>query len=187
MIRLLFIRHGATAGNLEKRYIGKLDEPLCETGIAQIDALQKCNLQAGSLFVSPMLRTRQTAELLFPQLPYTLVHDLREIDFGVFEGKTAEELSDCPAYRKWVDSCCLAPIPQGEGVTEFKERCCRAFAEILKQLPDNSTAAFIVHGGTIMAILEAFAAPKKDFYAYHIGNGAMISACFQDGEITVRY
>ena len=39
MSEILFIRHGSTAGNLEKRYIGRTDEPLCEVGIAQIEAL----------------------------------------------------------------------------------------------------------------------------------------------------
>lgn len=64
MIELLFIRHGATAGNLRRCYIGRTDEPLCEAGIAQVKALQKRGLSVDRLFVSPMLRTRQTAELL---------------------------------------------------------------------------------------------------------------------------
>ena len=85
MIELLFIRHGATEGNLRRRYIGRTDEPLCEAGIAQVKALQKRGLSVDRLFVSPLLRTRQTAELLFPQMPYTVVDGLIETDFGRFE------------------------------------------------------------------------------------------------------
>ena len=92
MIQLIFIRHGATAGNLEKRYIGSTDEPLCDIGIAQVESLRKHNFQADFLYVSPMLRTRQTAELLFPKMDYTFVSDFRETNFGLFEGKTAEEI-----------------------------------------------------------------------------------------------
>ena len=99
MIELLFIRHGATEGNLHHRYIGRTDEPLCEEGIAQVETLRKQGLSINRLFVSPMLRTRQTAELLFPQMPYTVVDGLAETDFGRFEGKSADELSGDPAYQ----------------------------------------------------------------------------------------
>ena len=182
MIELLFIRHGATAGNLRRRYIGRTDEPLCEAGIAQVKALQKRGLSVDRLFVSPMLRTRQTAELLFPQMPYTVVDGLIETDFGRFEGKSADELSGDPAYQAWVDAMCLTPIPEGESVTDFKTRCCKAFAETIQTVPDGSRAGFVVHGGVIMAIMEAYARPKKDFYAYHIGNGECL-ACTYDGRV----
>lgn len=174
MIQLIFIRHGATAGNLEKRYIGSTDEPLCDIGIAQVEALRKHNFQADYLYVSPMLRTRQTAELLFPQMKYTLVSDFRETNFGLFEGKTAAELSYSMEYQAWVESMCLDPIPQGESVSDFKTRCCSAFEDIMKSIPDNSCVAFVVHGGVIMSILEAYAFPKKGFYDYHIENGKSI-------------
>ena len=174
MIQLIFIRHGATAGNLEKRYIGSTDEPLCDIGIVQVKALRKEHLRADFLYVSPMLRTRQTAELLFPEMFHTIVEDFQETNFGLFEGKTAGELSDCSEYQAWVESMCLAPIPEGESVVEFKSRCCAAFETIIKSLPDNSCAAFVVHGGVIMSILEAYAHPKKGFYDYHIQNGKYI-------------
>lgn len=186
MIELQFIRHGATAGNLEKRYIGRTDEPLCAAGFAQIRELKACRFQADRLFVSPMLRTRQTAEILFPEMPCTLVPDFRETDFGIFEGKTAAELSDCPAYQTWVDSQCLDPIPQGESVSQFKARCRAAFAEILQALLDGTHAAFVVHGGVIMSILEAYARPSKPFYAYHIANGTSISGSYNGSFITLK-
>lgn len=157
MIQLLFIRHGATVGNLEKRYIGSTDEPLCDTGIAQIKALRQYGFQADYLFVSPMLRTRQTAQLLFPQKEYTTVNDFRETD----------------------------PVPQGESVTDFKARCCSAFEQIMKTIPDHSHVAFVVHGGVIMSIMEAYAEPKKGFYDYHIGNGKYIF-CKYDNDISKR-
>ena len=114
MIHLLFIRHGATAGNLEKRYIGSTDEPLCDIGIAQVEALKQHNFQADYLYVSPMRRTRQTAEILFPQTPFALVRDFRETDFGKKKKKTAKELSSSAEYQAWVDSMCLNPIPRLE-------------------------------------------------------------------------
>ena len=182
VIDIFFIRHGATEGNLRRRYIGRTDEPLCEAGIAQVKALQKRGLSVDRLFVSPMLRTRQTADILFPKMHYTVVDGLAETDFGRFEGKSADELSGDPAYQAWVDAMCLTPIPEGESVTDFKTRCCEAFAETIKNVPDGSRVGFVVHGGVIMAIMEAYARPKKDFYAYHIGNGECLQGVY-DGEI----
>ena len=79
-----------------------------------------------------MLRTRQTADILFPKMHYTVVDGLIETDFGRFEGKSADKLSGDPAYQAWVDAMCLTPIPEGESVTDFKTRCCEAFAETIK-------------------------------------------------------
>ena len=184
MIDIFFIRHGATAGNLRRRYIGRTDEPLCEAGVAQVETLRKQGRSVDKLFVSPLLRTRQTAELLFPQMPYTIVDGLAETDFGRFEGKSADELSDDPTYQAWVDAMCLTPIPKGESVVGFKTRCCEAFAETIRTVPDGSRVGFVVHGGVIMAIMEAYAFPRKDFYAYHIGNGECLQGVY-DGE-TIR-
>ncbi len=180
MISLLFIRHGATAGNLEKRYIGRTDEPLCNIGISQALKIKELNFQADYLFVSPMLRTCQTAEIVFPKMPYSVVDDFMETDFGIFEGMTASELSQNRDYQAWIDSMCLAPVPCGESVSDFKLRCCRAFEEVMKSVPDNSCAVFVVHGGVIMAILESYAKPELSFYDYHIENGEYILCEFTD-------
>ena len=181
MIETFFIRHGATEGNLRRRYIGRTDEPLCEAGVAQVKELRKQGLSVDKLFVSPLLRTRQTAEILFPKMPYTVVDGFAETDFGRFEGKSADELSDDPAYQAWVDAMCLTSIPEGESAASFKTRCCKAFAETIRAVPDGSRVGFVVHGGVIMAIMEAYARPRRDFYAYHIENGACL-ACVYDGE-----
>lgn len=185
MKEILFIRHGSTAGNLEKRYIGRTDEPLCTEGLAQIHALARQGLQADSLFLSPALRTRQTAQLLFPWLTGTLVPDLWETNFGEFENRTYQELSGNSAYQAWVDTGCTGPIPGGETVADFKARCVRAFARIIPTVPEGSTAAFVIHGGCIMAILEACAAPKKNFYDYHIPNGSYIRCAWENGTLRV--
>lgn len=183
MISLVFIRHGATKGNLEKRYIGISDEPLCDVGVAQALNLRAYNFPDEYIYTSPMKRTTQTAELIFPGREYIKEEAFRETDFGIFEGKTAVELSDNKEYREWVDSMCLSPIPNGESVAEFKARCVKAFEKIIRTLPDNKEASFVVHGGVIMAILEAFSEKKGDFYDYHIKNGEFLRCNFEKDRI----
>lgn len=181
MKTVLFIRHGATAGNLERRYIGRTDEPLCEEGLAQIRALAQQNLTAEVVFTSPALRTRQTAAILFPDRPATPVEDLWETDFGVFEGKTADELAGDPAYAAWLDTFCQGPIPEGESVTAFRDRCVTAFWSCMTQVGEGETAAFVVHGGCIMAILAACTDPPCGFYDHHLPNGGLLR-CRWTGE-----
>ena len=179
MNRVIFLRHGATAGNLERRYIGRTDEPLCAVGRVQAVAAQ--GLDTDHIFTSPARRTKETAQLAFPGRAYAEVPDLWETDFGRFEGKSADELADDPAYRVWVDGFCRSACPGGEDLKGFKERCCRGFLAAMEAVPDGESAAFVIHGGCIMAIMERFALPKGDFYDYHIGNGEWI-VCRWDGK-----
>lgn len=187
MIRVYLIRHGATAGNLQRRYIGRTDEPLCDTGVRQVQALQAQDLHVDWLFVSPLLRARQTADILFPHMPLHLIENMRETDFGLFEGKTAAELADVPAYQAWVDSQCTGPIPNGEDVSHFKARCRAAFARAIADVKDDTCAAFVVHGGVVMAILEGYAQPQGCFYDYHVGNGGYIACEYSDGALRVLW
>ena len=69
---------------------------------------------------------------------------------------------------------------------EFKERCCAAFEDAARTLPDDVTAAFVIHGGTIMAILERCAQPLRQFYEYHIGNCELIVCDYDDEVLTIR-
>lgn len=186
MKRILLIRHGATAGNLRRCYIGRTDEPLCEQGMAQAERLWELGWTVDGLFVSPALRTRQTAQIVFPGMEQTIVDDLMETDFGKFEGKTADELSGDADYRTWVESGCTGPIPGGESPDDFKKRCCNAFAATVNKLSENSCAAFVIHGGGIMAILEAYASPPRSFYDCHIGNGEYVQCRFENNSLYIE-
>ncbi len=178
MNEIIFLRHGATAGNLERRYIGRTDEPLCAIGRAQ--AMAARGLDADFVFTSPARRTKETAQLAFPGCAHIEIPDLWETDFGTFEGKTADELAEDPDYRAWVDGFCKDPCPGGEAMEGFKDRCCHGFLMAMASVPAGKRVAFVIHGGCIMAIMERFAMPKREFYAYHIGNGEWIT-CRWDG------
>ena len=183
MKKLWMIRHGPTRGNLERRYIGRTDEPLCEAGIAQAAALQRLGFpDFERVFVSPYQRCRQTAELALPNRAYTRVPGLRECDFGIFEGRSADELSESAEYADWLKGGCTFAIPGGEDVAAFKERCTLAFSKIASAATDGAPVAVVTHGGCIMAILERFASPKRAFYEWHVPNCGWVSCDF-DGEL----
>lgn len=173
-MRIQLIRHGLTVGNLERRYIGSTDEPLCPEGVKRLQQRKAdgCYVRPQILCASPLLRCQQTCAILFPEHVPVLQPDLRETDFGVFEGKNYEQLREISAYQRWLDSGCTGQIPQGESRAVFQQRCCTAFLALLEQFAEAEQLTLVVHGGVIMALLEQFALPKQDFYQYRLENGA---------------
>ena len=70
-LSITFIRHGMTDGNQERRYIGQLDDPVLNpTGIRQLEDARanKRYPKADALYVSPLRRCTETAQLLYPLL-----------------------------------------------------------------------------------------------------------------------
>ena len=176
MNQVFLIRHGATAGNLEHRYVGRTDEPLCSIGRAQILGLKNTVPLPEKLFVSPLRRTVETAELLFPGVSKQLLPELRETDFGEFEGKTGGELWETDSrYRLWVDGGCLGQIPGGEHPQQATERCVKGFLSAMQTVLPGETAAFVIHGGGIMAICSALAKPERSYYDWKCSNGEVLS------------
>lgn len=168
-MKICFIRHGRTLGNIEKRYIGKTDEPLCESGI---NALKKLYFPQSELLVcSPMKRCVQTAEILFPKQKYIICNSLRECDFGDFERKNYHDLNGDSYYQMWIDSGGKLAFPNGELPSDFRKRCTEEFEKIVRQYADVSSITFVVHGGTIMAILDKFAFFHRDYFEWHCENG----------------
>ncbi len=172
-MHIFLIRHGLTAGNLKKRYIGRTDEVLCEEGKNKLLNPNRNYPISQKVYASPMKRCLETAELIYPEQELSVLADFRECDFGIFEGKNYLELSDCVAYRQWVDSGGTLPFPQGESREKFQKRSIYCFEDMVKQCLDLqvSKVAAIVHGGTIMSIMERYGYPKGNYYDYQIENG----------------
>ena len=165
----ILIRHGKTRGNLEKRYIGcRSDESLCPEGAAELE--QRVYPSAGQVFASPMRRCLETAAILYPLLVPEIVPDFRECDFGAFENKNYAELNGRKDYQRWIDSGGGIPFPGGESRGSFSARCVRAFDALTKEDPAGD-CALIVHGGTIMAIMEARALPRGGYYDFRVKSG----------------
>ena len=170
-MQVTLIRHSKTPGNAELRYNGRTDEPLSKEGIALAEQAG-ADLSVETVYVTPLQRTQQTAAILFPMAEQIIVDDLREMDFGDFEGRSYTEMEHDEAYRAWVESGCLATCPNGEGRAGFSERACAAFEAVVRQAAKRGEEAltFVVHGGTIMAVMERFVQPKQDYYSYSVKN-----------------
>lgn len=182
---IYLIRHGKTAGNLSGRYIGKTDEGLCPEGRTALEAIRQRFLSGKdalprpeTVYTSALKRTRETAAVLFPDLPVCVRAGFNECDFGEFEYKNYRELSGNPSYQKWVDSGGTLPFPGGESHENFVNRSVEMFSRAVEELSagKKKTAAFVVHGGTVMAVMERFAFPQNGFYAWQVKNGCGFAA-----------
>ena len=178
-MRIYLIRHSMTKGNKEKRYIGTTDESLCLEGIQLLEERKGMYPEVTYVYVSPMKRCVQTAEIIYPEMmkagAYSCNEKLRECDFGLFENHNYIELSGCPEYQAWIDSGGRTAFPNGEGREQFSRRCAEGFWECLADCKDTDRVAFVVHGGTIMAIMEQYGEPKGEYYTWQIANGAYLS------------
>ncbi len=128
----LFIRHGGTDYNRQGlRCGGDVDIPLTAVGVAQArtagELLRAEGLKPDAIFVSPLQRTRQTAEILADALGFTeplIPHDgLRERRLGEWNGKSVTET------QTWFDA--QQTPPGGESETAFRTRLERALVDIL--------------------------------------------------------
>ena len=198
-IEVYLIRHGATNANREHRYLGRTEEPLSEEGREELKAFQRqgiypdpASLQA--LFVSPMERCRETAELLFGDCEQHVIPEFREMDFGLFEGKNYQNMQGDARYQTCIHSNRTIPFPEGESREDFIARCRQGFEEMLriaiagvigrneedknaedknaakqKTMDENLRIAAVVHGGTIMAVCSSFT--DGEYFDFQIGNG----------------
>ena len=176
--KIHLIRHGLTEGNLKQQYIGSTDLPLAGVGVSELMKLRDelDYPKVDKVYSSPMLRCKQTAALLYPSKDIQLVDNLREIDFGEFEGKTATELENLPSYADWAAGRINA-APGGEDNTEFTKRLCVGLNQIVRDMMASGAehSAVIMHGGAIMALLSACAVPRRSMVEWTCAAGSGFS------------
>lgn len=168
------VRHGRTAWNNERRFLGKTDVPLDAIGQAQATRLATALGPIGRVVSSPLSRARATAERLGSP---ALHPGLAEMDMGELEGLPAEVLLErYPAVlAAWRADPSEVVIPGGETMAQVQERAVAAWREIRAGLPDDPAlrVAVVSHQLAIATILCALTgAPLRDFRRFSQRNTA---------------
>ncbi|MEG2814462.1 MAG: histidine phosphatase family protein, partial [Oscillospiraceae bacterium] len=173
--KLYLIRHGMTQGNLESRYIGSTDTPLCKEGIDEIKSLYEEfeYPNVGKVYSSPMKRCLETAKIIYPSFTPEIIEGIREYDFGMLENKTLKELLLNPQYKEWVESGFTTSLGDSETSSQFQARVILGIDKIIMDMMDKkiSEAAVICHGGVIGHILASCALPQRKPSEWMVGNG----------------
>lgn len=127
-LALVLLRHGETEQSLERRFSGSSDLPLTAKGEEQARAAAERiagTPAISAIYSSPLRRARQTAEAVSAAIgvPVQVDDELREVDFGDWEGMTFTEAQDAggDAFARWMGSTDYAP-PGGESQAQCLER-----------------------------------------------------------------
>jgi broad specificity phosphatase PhoE len=154
--RISLIRHGETDGNSRLRFHGAGDVALSAEGRAQMRAAARS--LAGDrwdlVVASPLRRAWVSAAVVAPGRQILLEPDFREIDFGRWEGLTAEEIADQdPAlYRDWQAKVEDFEFPDGERRADFRARVSSGLRRLLES--GAGSTLVVTHKGVIRAIAE---------------------------------
>lgn len=187
-MELLLIRHSLTPGNLKKQYVGSTDQPLAPEGEELAWERREKMPAVDGLWVSPLTRCRQTAELLFPGMEQRIVPDLRECDFGDYECKTWEELKDEEIYRAWIGGDFSITFPHGESMEDFITRCRRGIQTVVQEAKalGLERPAVVAHGGTWLVVMGTFGRPERKLYEWQVKNCGGFRVSVQENPFTLK-
>lgn len=188
----LLLRHGQTPMSVEKRYAGRSDVPLTDTGLRQAAAAAKRLASAGlgAIVTSPLQRAVQTAEAVATVTGVPVLTDdgFRETDFGAWEGLTfAEVLERWPSeMTAWLADPAVAP-PDGESFAQVRERVTAALHRLLADR-DRQRVLVVSHVTPIkMLVAAALLAPPPALYRMHLDVAALCEIdWYADGPAILR-
>lgn len=175
--KLHFIRHGLAMGNLQGIYMGKkTDSPLAPQGLLRLLQLsQEYEYPAvQKVYTGPLLRCTQTARAIYGDKVFMqVVEDITEMDFGIFEGRSLQELKNDPAFMSFLYGGMDYVVPEGESIKQFGLRCSKGLDYIVSDMMKNhiDSAAVVTHGGVINGLLSSYGYPKLSREELMVGNG----------------
>ncbi|NRQ39673.1 bifunctional RNase H/acid phosphatase [Nonomuraea sp. NN258] len=191
---LLLLRHGETPLSVERRFSGTGDPELTANGLAQASAaaerLSREPYRPDVIVSSPLRRALRTAEIVAQRagLSVEVDDDLREADFGAWEGHTFTEVQ-----RQWPDELTAwlagpdAAPPGGESFTTAAHRV-KAAGERLVERYEGKTVLAVSHVTPIKLLLRfALLAPPESLYRMHLDLACLsLIEHYADGPAVVK-
>lgn len=180
---IYLIRHAETTYNEEGRIQGFTESSLSELGVEQArclgDRLKDVPLQR--VFCSPLQRAMDTCHLALNGSVAQETRDgLREINLGVWEGKTAVELRRTHPrdVKLWFQKPSDVRIEGGETIARFRERVTAEMDQIRAKYPAQTFAVF-THGGVICTYLTSLLGMNlDDIWRFKIRNASVTRVIF---------
>jgi len=171
-MKVILIRHGETDYTIKKRYCGgAIDAPLNSKGIRQAQRLRLLlsRKKVDSVYVSPMIRTVQTANIVFGKCKIKLIKNslLRESNLGKWEGHTLSEIQKKfpKDVLKWYKDPLKYGATDGETPIIIHKRVTRFLRKLLQSTHNDRTIAIVTHSGPFRIIIgEANGNGLNDFW-----------------------
>lgn len=187
-MRFLLVRHGETVWNAEKRFGGHADVPLNETGLEQAEktAGRLQNENISKAFCSDLMRARITAQeiMKFHDIPLVERTDLREMNFGSWEGLTYKDIVEqYPEQSKaWIEDGINTSGPGGESLKNFYDRIGQVFQGLKGIASEEDTILIVAHSGVVQSILSRELLGSVDgFWKFKVDNGGVVILEYSHG------
>jgi broad specificity phosphatase PhoE len=190
--QVFLVRHGTTTLNVQNRYRGRRDVPLDAQGYQDaVDAarvLSPCGLSA--VYTGPLRRTVATAQIiadeaLVPDL--RILHGLNNVDYGVWEGLTAEEAErhDPTAFAAYRTAPEVAVCPAGERLMDAQARVADA-VELIGSRHAGEIVAAVTHAVMIRLLVLGLTGGTGEAWRIPVGRGSLTSITIEDGRVEVN-
>ncbi len=146
---VFLIRHGETEWSRSGQHTSRTDVPLTDDGRRAAERIGRwLNQRPLVVFTSPLSRARETCRLAGYEASAQADADLREWDYGVYEGRTTADIRrELPDWSVW-----SAPLIDGESIAEVATRAQRVIDRVLGVAPEH--VALFAHGH-ILRVLAA--------------------------------
>jgi broad specificity phosphatase PhoE len=187
--RLYLVRHGTTTLNVENRYRGRRDIPLDAQGYQDaVDAARRLSgIGLTAVYTGPLRRTIATAQIIADEArvpDLRILHGLNNVDYGAWEGMTAEEAQrfDTQAFWLYRNSPTEAVCPLGERLSDAQQRMTDALQLIGSRHAGEAVAA-VSHAVMVRLALVALRHVEGEQWRLPVGRGSVTEFCIQDGTI----
>lgn len=158
---IALFRHGITEENKRRAYLGWNDSPLAAEAKESV-----VHEEYDAYFSSDLGRCIAMAKQLFPDKTPILLQELREMNFGEWQGRTYEQLQDNRLYQQWLSNPYHSSPPKGESFQQFADRIEAGWKKIVEFLLNNRihSCAVMTHGGVIKYLLAHYAPQQQEFW-----------------------
>ncbi len=193
---VVLLRHGDTKLTPERRFsgVGRGDPGLSETGRDQARRAADSALLQGNTFTevlsSPMTRCQETAKIVAATLGVSISVDpeLREMDFGLWEGMTFDEVQDRypDDLRRWTQSASVPPTGSSETFAALLDRMGTVAERFASRYAGASVIA-VTHVTPVKAlVVRALGAPPAALFRMELSSACFSRITYTGGEASVR-
>ncbi len=172
-MELYVIRHGQSEANVSREHAGWAPTPLTEKGREQARGAGERlkGIEFEKVYVSDLLRTRQTAELVLPGREYLLDERIREVNVGELAGKRIEDCKATMGETYWNSLTFQNYIRYGgESIGMVYERVSRFMKDMEREGAEGrERIAVVTHEGAIQCMLRYVL--QSNFHKSHVRIG----------------
>ena len=193
-IRILLARHGQTEWNAQRRFQGKTDVPLNESGLneARMLAVRLKNWPVDAIYTSPFSRALETAKIV-SDLNVNAVRlevrsELEEMSFGNWEKLSVHDVAkNFPGrYEAWKDDPSKVVPPGGESFEDVVKRVKPVLDDILNR--EDREVLIVAHGGVIRAIVVLLLGlSPSGIWHMRLDNCALVGLVLKDGKASLLF